>query len=357
VNGGGGISSLAYIEPIETDAKPRSKRSTVGRIVAVVVAGLSLYILLPEFVRVASSWPRLFQLEPWWLIVGFVCEVASFICAIGLLKLVLRSKTWFPVVTAMLAGNAVTNTLPGGDAVGASVQYRMLASTGIDSVQAAGGLAVSSIIGVGALFALPIFALPVIIGGESVSPGLVHAGELGALGFVLIVTLGVVVLTTDRTLLRLGQALQWIINKVPRHKPSVDLGQRLLGERDKVRADLGKNWWKAILLVGGRIGLDYSSLLAVLRATGVRPNPALVLLAYSATAVLALLPITPGGLGIVEASLSGLLVLARIPSANAVVATLAFRVGSYWLPTIAGGVCYFLYRRRYGALRQGESTA
>jgi len=354
----GGISSLAYIEPIDTDAKPRSKRSTVGRIVAVVIAGLSLYILLPEIVRVASSWPRLFQLEPWWLIVGFVCEAASFICAIGLLKLVLRSKTWFPVVTAMLAGNAVTNTLPGGDAVGASVQYRMLQSTGIDSVQAAGGLAVSSIIGVGALFALPIFALPVIIGGESVSPGLAHAGELGAIGFVLIVALGVVILTTDRTLLTLGDALQWLINKVPRRrKPSVDLGPRLLGERDKVRSDLGKNWWKAVLFVGGRIGLDYASLLAVLRATGVRPDPALVLLAYSATAVLALLPITPGGLGIVEASLSGLLVLARIPSANAVVATLAFRVGSYWLPTIAGGVCYFLYRRRYGALRHSESAA
>ncbi|MCU1363021.1 MAG: hypothetical protein JWM55_849 [Acidimicrobiaceae bacterium] len=352
----GGISSPAYIEPIDTDATPRSKRSTVGRVVAVVVAGLSLYILLPEFVRVAASWPRLFQLEPWWLIVGFVCEVASFICAIALLKLALRSRTWFPVVTAMLAGNAVTNTLPGGDAVGASVQYRMLASTGIDSVQAAGGLAVSSIIGVGALFALPIFALPVIIGGESVSPGLVHAGELGAIGFVLIVALGYVVLTTDRTLLLLGKGLQWLINKLPhRHKPSTDLGSRLLGERDKVRSDLGKNWWKAILLVGGRIGLDYSSLLAVLRATGVRPNPALILLAYSATAVLALLPITPGGLGIVEASLSGLLVLARIPSANAVVATLAFRVGSYWLPTIAGGVCYFLYRRRYGALRQNGS--
>jgi uncharacterized protein (TIRG00374 family) len=322
-----------------------------------VVAGLGLYILLPEIVRVASSWPRLFRLEPWWLIAGFVCEVASFICAIALLKLVLRSKAWFPVVTAMLAGNAVTNTLPGGDAVGASVQYRMLASTGIDSVQAAGGLAVSSIIGVAALFALPIFALPVIIGGESVSPGLAHAGELGVIGFVLIVALGVVILTTDRTLLLLGEALEWFINKLPRRKKSVDLGARLVSERDMVRSDLGKNWWKAVLLVGGRIGLDYASLLAVLEATGVRPNPALVLLAYSATAVLALLPITPGGLGIVEASLSGLLVLARIPSANAVVATLAFRVGSYWLPTIAGGVCYFLYRRRYGALRQSESAA
>jgi uncharacterized protein (TIRG00374 family) len=324
----------------------------------VIVAGLSLYILLPEFVRVASSWPRLFQLEPWWLIVALVCEASSFFCAIALLRLVLRTKDWFAVVTAMLAGNAVTNTLPGGDAVGASVQYRMLSSTGIDSVQAAGGLAVSSIIGVAALFALPIFALPVIIGGESVSAGLVHAGELGAIGFVLIIVLGIVVLTTDRTLLTLGKVLQWIINKLPRkRKESVDLGARLISERDQVRSDLGKNWWKALLLVAGRIGLDYFSLLAVLRATGVRPNPSLVLLAYAATAVLALLPITPGGLGIVEASLSGLLVLAHIPSANAVVATLAFRLGSYWLPTIAGGVCYILYRRRYGALRQSEGAS
>jgi hypothetical protein len=308
-------------------------------------------------VRVASSWPRLFQLEPWWLVVAFVSEVFSFFCAIALLRLVLRTDSWFAVITAMLAGNSVTNTLPGGDAVGASVQYRMLAGTGIDSVQAAGGLAVSSIIGIAALFALPIFALPTIIGGESVSSGLAHAGELGAVGFVLIVALGIVILTTDRTLLTLGKFLQWVINKLPRRrKTSEELGPRLLSERDKVRSDLGKNWWKAVLLVDGRIGFDYLSLLAVLRATGVKPNPALVLLAYSATAVLALLPITPGGIGIVEASLSGLLVLAHIPSANAVVATLAFRVGSYWLPTIAGGVCYVLYRRRYGALRQGEDA-
>jgi hypothetical protein len=276
----------------------------------------------------------------------------------ALLRLVLRTKSWFAVVTAGLAGNAVTNTLPGGDAVGASVQYRMLAGTGIDTVQAASGLAVSSIIGVAALFSLPIFALPIILGGESVSPGLVHAGELGAVGFVLIIALGIVVARSDKTLLTLGNGIQWLINKLPPHrKHSKDLGARLVAERNQVRADLGKNWWKAVLLVAGRIGLDYFSLLSVLRATGTRPDPSLVLLAYAATAVLALLPLTPGGLGLVEASLSGLLVLANVPSANAVVATLAFRVGSYWLPTIAGGVCYILYRRRYGPLRQSDAPA
>lgn len=314
--------------------------------------------MLPALLRVISSGPRLLTLDPWWLGVALLAEASSFVCAMALLRLVLRTKSWFSVVTAGLAGNAVTNTLPGGDAVGASVQYRMLASTGIDTVQAAGGLAVSSIIGVAGLFSLPIFALPIIIGGTAVSAGLVHAGELGFLGFVLIVVLGVVILTTDRTLLAVGRFLQWFLSRLHRHRRETrDLGQRLINERDQVRTDLGQNWWKAVLLVAGRIGLDYLSLLAVLRATGTRPNPSLVLLAYAATAVLALLPITPGGLGIVEASLSGLLVLANVPSGNAVVATLAFRLGSYWLPTIAGGVCYILYRRRYGPLRASESPA
>ncbi|MDE3108194.1 MAG: flippase-like domain-containing protein [Acidobacteriota bacterium] len=325
---------------------------------AVVVAGLSLYVLLPALVKVLSSWPRLLSLEPWWFVGALVAEALSFVCAMALLRLVLRTKSWFAVVTAGLAGNAVTNTLPGGDAVGASVQYRMLASTGIDTVQAAGGLAVSTIIGVAALFSLPIFALPVIAGGTSVNAGLVRAGVLGAIGFVLIVAFGVVILTTDRPLQLAGHALDWFLGKMPRRRRDTrELGSRLLRERDAVRADLGKNWWKAVLLVAGRIGLDYASLLAVLRATGTHPNPSLVLLAYAATTVVALLPLTPGGLGLVEASLSGLLVLAHVPSANAVVATLAFRLGSYWLPTIAGGLCYVLYRRRYGPLGQSEPTA
>ncbi|HEY5105003.1 MAG TPA: lysylphosphatidylglycerol synthase domain-containing protein, partial [Acidimicrobiales bacterium] len=224
------------------------------------MAGLSLYILLPALVRVISSWPKLLSLEPWWLVAAVLCEAASFFCAMALLRLALRTKSWFAVVTAGLAGNAVTNTLPGGDAVGASVQYRMLAGSGIDTVQAASGLAVTSIIGIAGLFSLPIFALPVLFGGAT-SPGLVHAGELGGIGFVLIVALGAVVLTSDRVLLTMGHGMQWLVNKVMRHKkPSVDLGKRLLAERDQVRVDLGKNWWKAVLLVAGRIGLDYFSL-------------------------------------------------------------------------------------------------
>ena len=54
--------------------------------------------------------------------------------------------------------------------------------------------------------------------------------------------------------------------------------------------------------------------------------------------VLALIPITPGGLGFVEAGLTGVLTLAGIPASEAVLATLLYRLAAYWLPMIAGPV-------------------
>ena len=65
--------------------------------------------------------------------------------------------------------------------------------------------------------------------------------------------------------------------------------------------------------------------------------------------VIGLIPITPGGLGIVEASLSGLLVLAGVDSGSAFLATLGYRIASYWLPLLVGPFAYVVFKRRYRA--------
>ena len=96
---------------------------------------------------------------------------------------------------------------------------------------------------------------------------------------------------------------------------------------------------------------DYLALLAALRAVGATPRPSLVLLAYTAAQVLALVPATPGGLGFVEAGLVGTLRLAAVPAADAVTATLLYRIVAYWLPLPAGGVAFVLFRRHYRARR------
>ena len=100
------------------------------------------------------------------------------------------------------------------------------------------------------------------------------------------------------------------------------LSERLVFERNRIRRVLGRRWKAAMLLSSGRLAFDFGTLLACIRATGDKPNPSLVLLAYAVAGLLALIPITPGGLGIVEAGLSALLILAGIPGVDAVVARL-----------------------------------
>jgi uncharacterized protein (TIRG00374 family) len=338
-------------------AHPLTWKTLVKRALLVAVAGAAIYLVLPSLIAVLGAWPRLSTLNPAWFALALVAELASFTCNFALQRLALRTQGWFAVVTAGLSGNAVTDSLPGGDAAGAAVQFSMLTAAGFDTDTAVGGLTAFSLLGVGGLLALPLFALPVILAGAPASPGLVHTALLGIAGFVLYAIFGVIMLRTERPLAALGRAAQSLWNGITRgrnrvthgHRPPVTgLDKRLLTQRDTIRAVLDKKWWQAVLLTAGRLGFDYACLLAALRATGADPRPSLVLLAYSAAEIVALLPLTPGGLGIVEASLSGLLILAGVRPGYALLATLAYRVASYWLPLLAGPPAYVLYRHRYG---------
>src|SRR5215469_6246457 len=331
-------------------ARPPTWKTVVKRALAVAVAGAAIYLVLPKLIAVLGAWPRLSTLSPIWFTVALAAELISFTCNFALQRLALRTRSWFPVITAGLTGNAVTNSLPGGSAAGAAVQFHMLTTAGFDTDTAVGGLTAFSLLGVGGLLALPLFALPAIVVGAPISRGLVHTALLGIAGFVLYAIFGVIVLRTDWPLVTLGRAAQSVWNRITRghRQPVTSLDKRLLAERDTIRAVLGKNWRQAAVLTAGRLGFDYGCLLAALRATGASPQPSLVLLAYAAAGIVALFPVTPGGLGIVEASLSGLLVLAGVRPGYAVLATLAYRIASYWLPLLAGPPAYLLFRRRYG---------
>jgi uncharacterized protein (TIRG00374 family) len=129
--------------------------------------------------------------------------------------------------------------------------------------------------------------------------------------------------------------------------PQRGLDGTLLEKRDEIRTTLGRQWWQALLLSAGRLAFDYLCLLLALRATGSHPRPSLILVAYAVAGIVGMIPLTPGGLGVVEASLTGLLVLAEVNSSQAVLATLTYRIASYWVPLGAGPVAYGLFRLRY----------
>jgi uncharacterized protein (TIRG00374 family) len=357
--GGGAATSDAMSQRlatrIEQDVEsPLPWRSIVKKTVLVVVAGVTIYLLFPSLAEVFSSFPKLTELDAIWFAFALVLQVAHFTCTIALQRIALRTKAWFSVATSQLTGNAVSLIVPGGAAFGAATQFRMLAASGNDPGTAVAGLTAFSLLGIGGLLALPIFVLPAILAGTPVASGLEHAALLGLGAFVLFAGFGAVVLTLDGPLRWAGRIFESARNRLLRKRtPMTGLPDRLVFERNRIRDVLGKRWKAAMLLSSGRLAFDYGTLLATIRATGVRPNPSLVLLAYAVAGLLALIPITPGGLGIVEAGLSALLILAGVPGGDAVVATLAYRIISYWLPILAGPIAYFLFRWRYGAPGDG----
>jgi hypothetical protein len=332
---------------VVTPAGVWRRRARSGALLGVAL--VSLYLILPSLVAVFASWRSLSHLD--WLYAGLVlaCIAASYVCIWDLDRIALQTRAWFAVATAQLAGNAVGRVLPGGAAPATAFSASMLRRAGIDGDRAAVGFAAATGLQIGARLALPVFALPAIIGGARIDHSLATAAYLGLAAFVLLAAGTVAAFAADAPLELAGRALQWLLNhSIRRNRPVHDLPQSLLAARNFIAEAIGPHWRRAALAAAGSTGLDYFALLCALRAVGTSPQPSLVLLAYVAAQLLALIPLTPGGVGFVEAGLVGTLTLAGVSGSDALAATLLYRLVAYWLPLPAGAVAYVLFRRRYG---------
>jgi uncharacterized protein (TIRG00374 family) len=325
---------------------PARGRPYVKSVIFLVVTGLSLYFLLPSLVSVFSSWRSLEHLDWPFAMLVLVFEAASSVCLWEVDRIALGFDGWFPVASAQLVGNALGRIVPGSATPFTVV---MLRKAGLDAGDTAAALTASTGLQIATALALPVLAVPAMIGGAPVDRGLATAAYLGMAVVVLLVGAGAILFTTDAPLEQVGRSVQSLLNATVRRRRRVDgLPEELISARNFIRTTLDRRWRSAVLAAAGNTGFDYLALLCALRAVGADPRPSLVMLAYASAELLAQVPFTPGGLGFVEAGLVGTFTLAGVPGPAALAATLLYRLVSYWLPIPAGGIAYLLFRRRLG---------
>jgi uncharacterized protein (TIRG00374 family) len=295
------------------------------------ITGVSLYIVFPQVLDVLGSWRRITRFSIVWLGAMAALQVASTASLWELQRLALRTRRWRPVIAAQLASNALSNVAPGGGPVGAALQYRMLVRAGMPASATASALTAVNLLVFAVVLGLPLLALPGLFRG-AVNRSLLQAAIAALVAFAVIAGIGALLLSTDRPLAWIGRVVQRVRNRLrPKAEPLTALPERVLRERDRILATLGPRWKRALLATIARWIFDYLSLLAALAALGSHPRPSLVLLAFCGARALANIPVTPGGLGFVEAGLTGLLALAGVSPGDAVLATFAYRLFSYWL--------------------------
>jgi uncharacterized membrane protein YbhN (UPF0104 family) len=261
-------------------------------------------------------------------------------------------------LTLSLTGSAVANVLPFGGAAGIALNYRMTRTWGFDRPAFAAYTVVTNVWDVLVKLCLPLLALAaVVLTGHATGGHLVAEAALTTGALALVALLGAVVLASDTVAAGVGRGTDRAVARllrVVRSRREVRVGAGLLRVREECRSLVRGGWPR---LTSGMVAYTCSLgvlLWGCLHATGAGVAPALVFAGFALERVLTLTGITPGGAGVVEVGLTGLLIAAGGDPVGTVAGVLLYRVFTYGLEIPVGGVglAAWLWACRRGRVEQ-----
>ena len=251
------------------------------------------------------------------------------------------------------ASTALSIVSPAGAAVGMAGSYTMLRSWGFGRAEVGLAVGIAGVWNQLANLAFPIVALALLTSVHQDHPGLRTAAFVGVAVLAVAVAGFAVALSGSRRAHWIGNTAARLVSAVKRlfgRRPVAWGGEDLASFR--LRAlDLLRRRWHVITIatLAGHLTV-FVVLVTCLRAVGVESDDVTWIEAFAAWAlvrVLGALPLTPGGLGIVELGLSGALVAFGASNADAVAATLLYRALTV-LPTLAlGGLAAATWRSHH----------
>jgi putative heme transporter len=228
----------------------------------------------------------------------------------------------------------LSQTLPGGGAVGAAVAVQRLRRHGLDGPQATASIALTGTLAFATIAAIAAAGAAVAV-ADAQLPGRVLALTVGASVVLLAGAVGVVALirsptAQDRVLGTLGR-----------------LHRRVRAALDRWRQDLaaleqapprGRDLARIVAWSSINWGTDIVALWLIFVAFGQEVDVRVLLIGFGAAQVGAAVPLTPGGVGFAESGMVGAFVALGVPSSEAATIVLTYRVLATWLPSLAGVV-------------------
>jgi putative heme transporter len=332
--------------PEPTVAPPRTRRTRhrlVGGIATAIVVAAVFFFVLP---RIAD------YRDVWEVLKGLGWTDALVLVAATVVNLVTFAPPWMAALPGLgarqafmlsQASTAISMVSPAGAAVGMAGSYTLLRSWRFPPSAVALAVALTGLWNQFANLAFPLVALALLTGVDQEHPALRTAAFVGLAVLAVAIATFAFSLSGARRARRVGDVLARVATRVGgwfRRQPVVWGGQGLVRFRSNALGLLRRRWH--VLTLATLVGhlTVFVLLLACLRVVGVSGSEVSWIEAFSAWAlvrILGALPITPGGVGIVEVGLSGALVAFGASNADAVAATLLYRALSV-LPTLGLGM-------------------
>ena len=335
---------------------PRSRRRPAARWIAngvlLVALAAGLYGVLPRLGGLTRDAAGLRHANAAFLVAAVLAQAASLGCYAGLYRRILATlgaRIRFRLAAdVILASFFISHLTPFGSAAGTVVNVSTLEGDGIAAATTGEAIALTSLTSTVALIALFATGL-VATAGRHVAPAyLTVAGT----ALVLVAAVLAAVLAVGAHPGLAERAGRWAA-RVARHvRPGLDPDQ--VGRTTRQLALLarsaltGRAFAGSFGLASADLLLDLLSLDLVFLALHDQPGFGPLVVAYAAANIASAIPLTPGGLGVIEVTLVAVTVGFGTPRATAVLAVLGYRIANYWLPLLPGAVAYLRLKLRPG---------
>jgi uncharacterized protein (TIRG00374 family) len=338
-------------EMMPVRAKKSRLRSVLQSLFSLALVVAIFFFVLPQVADFSQVWAEIQEMT--WIEMAAIAVVAVWnLVTYWLLWLTVLPGITIPqAAVSTEASTAVANTVPGGSYLAVGLNYSMIHSWGFRRSIVTLALLISGVWNNFAKLALPVIALVALAIQGQASGGRLLAAVLGVAALVGSIVLFALALRTEAAAARIGVVASRVAAmpmRLFRRQAPMGWEVALTRFREKTIGLLRTRWWSiSLATIVGHLSL-YLVLLVALRNIGVSEDEvgwAEVLAVFSFTRLLTAIPLTPGGLGVVELALTSGLVAAGGNREEVVAAVLIYRFLTYVLPIPLGVLSYAFWRR------------
>jgi uncharacterized protein (TIRG00374 family) len=321
---------------------PRWARVTLRLLLWPTVVSL---LVIPQLPRFREATIELQSISVVRLAIGFVLVLASIACYSGLTSSALvhpadrvSIRTMFRI---QLSTRALANVVPGGNATASALGFRLLGQAGVSNTGAGFALATAGLGSAVVLNVLFWLALSIAIPTGDID-GVFLVVALA--GLVLLVGVAVALVVLARTSGRLAPLAGWVERRLGMEPGRI---ARAVGQVRERLTSLRGNRPLLRRIVGWSLAqwtFDMAALWVFLSAFDIALDPLILVLVFGAANIAAAVPVTPGGLGIIEGVYLTSLVQIGFTFEAATFGVAAYRLVQYAFPIVAGGISYLTLR-------------
>jgi uncharacterized protein (TIRG00374 family) len=315
--------------------------------VTIVLLLVIRYVLVPQFDGAAGALEALAGVSLPLILLGLVLEAVSLVCYSALTRAALNPHNrpgFFTILRIDLVGLGINNAVPAGGPTATALRFRMLTRAGMRFADAASGTTIevsTSVLAIGGIFGL----------GVVLSLSAIRENPYYLVAGGVVCAVAILALALTALLERFREGTLRVVAATARRLPflseesATSLVAAIAEDLQRFRSDPRRIAVTAAWAAANWL-LDAAALWVFVLAFGYSVDLRYLLVVYGLASILGMLPITPGGLGIVEGVLVPSLIAFGAPHGAALLGVISWRLVEFWCPLPVAGLAYLSLRAR-----------